>query len=204
MLGFEPKHSKDMSIRTLHRNWHNRTSCSCWFSWHHSDCVCQCILGSSLRDLPQQLKQRIRAKELHIRRKPSASASSNRHLRQYAKAGENLAWGFHSSRFLTKGFYPVNPLSYSEHASSTTRNGRIKNVLASFVLKCLAYQTVRKEDIDHMFSIAITDSVLAKYLGRSIFFIMAKDHIQAQDGSDSYTSIMLQHMQFLEDIASCQ
>jgi hypothetical protein len=53
-----------------------------------------------------------------------------------------------------------------------------------------------------MFSIAITDSVLAKCLGRSIFFVMAKDHIQAQDGSDSYTSIMLQRMKFLEDIAA--
>lgn len=160
------------------------------------------FLGSSLRDLPQQLKQSIRAKELHIRRVPSAFASSNRHLRQYAKAGANLAWGFHSLRFLTKGFYPVNPLSYSEHASSTTRNGRIKYVLASFVLKCVAYQTVRKEDIDHMFSIAITDSVLAKCLGRSTSFVMAKDHVQARDGSDSYTFIILQHMKFLEDLAA--
>jgi hypothetical protein len=160
------------------------------------------FLGSSIPDLPSEMKQSITAREVHIRKIPPTYTRSNRHLRQYCKAAANLHWGLHSLRFVTKRFYPINPLSYGDHQSSITQNGRIQHLLASYFLKCAANQTVKKEDIDHMFSIAITNSFLRKHLGASTSFAMTRDHIQASGDTESYTAIVLRNMALLEDVAA--
>ncbi|GAB5588043.1 hypothetical protein Unana1_02943 [Umbelopsis nana] len=165
-------------------------------------CTAQAFLGSSISDLPSEMKQSITAREVHIRKTPSTYTRSNRHLGQYCKAAASLHWGLHSLRFVTKGFYPINPLSYGDHQSSITLNGRIKHLLAAYFLKCAAYQTVKKEDIDHMFSIAITNSFLRKHLGPSMSFAMARDHLRASGDTESSTAIVLQYTAFFEEVAA--
>jgi hypothetical protein len=74
--------------------------------------------------------------------------------------------------------------------------------LAAYFLKCAAYQTVKKEDIDHMFSIAITNSFLRKNVGPSMSFAMTRDHLRASGDTQSYTAIVLRYVAFLEEVTA--
>ncbi|KAL1925860.1 hypothetical protein VTP01DRAFT_7284 [Rhizomucor pusillus] len=108
------------------------------------------FLGSSVSNLPQELKQPKVATDILIRSRCGKLCSSNRLLRQYGKSSANLAWSFHSLRFYLRAFYPFNPVAYADHRSALTSRSEHTHRLASFVVSCLAHRTARKGDCERL------------------------------------------------------
>lgn len=148
-------------------------------------CGSHAFLGSSISNLPPQLKQSQRASNIHIRVQPCRYTSSNRHIQQYCKAASGQAWALHSFRSVTKAFYPVNPLAYGDHLPSLTRNGRILHLLASYILSCAACQCARHEAIDSMFTLAFSDKKLAGHLESCQSFTASSEHLLESGDTDS-------------------
>lgn len=160
------------------------------------------FLGSSISSLPPELKENRISNTIHVRIQPAPFSTSNRHLRQYCKASANFPWSFHSLRYVTRGFYPVNPLAFANHLSSVTSNGGTIHMMASFFLSCAAKGRVTSAEVQNMFKLAARDRSISKHLSQSSTFASAATSLPTQHKAKmSYVVIVIQSLAFLESIA---
>lgn len=120
------------------------------------------FLGSSIKHLPVELRQPTTSMQILVRMKSAESSVSNRHLRQYAKMAAFHTWSFHSLRFATRDFYPVNPLAFGDHAVTINGLGGIPCRLASRFFLCVAKRRVCGSDIEYALMKAVSDPMLEK------------------------------------------
>lgn len=132
-----------------------------WGEWTSSEL--KPFLGSSIRGLPQSMKGSNTTTNIFVTATAQRSTFSTRLLREYGNMASNSALGCHSSQFANSGFYPVNPLQYDDHPATSSTNGRSINSIFSFILRCIAAGTVKKEDIVDLLRRAALIKELATY-----------------------------------------
>ncbi|KAI8143237.1 hypothetical protein BJV82DRAFT_105430 [Fennellomyces sp. T-0311] len=100
------------------------------------------FLGSSIPSIPKNMKQQRRTTDIYTLVQAPCTSTGTRLLRQYAKLQSGNMWSFSSLRFATKGFYPVNPLSYKSHTSQAIAMEKLCiHDLASLALRGVALPT---------------------------------------------------------------
>ena len=121
------------------------------------------FLGSSIPNLPIALQKESRSSSIYVKEDTAMSTFSNRHLRKYGKIAAAYKWSGHSDRFVSSGFYPVNPLQFTDHIVAH-KGISVVTQLASFFLTCLATKSATQEDWTRMLSIACTDVSINKLI----------------------------------------
>lgn len=102
------------------------------------------FLCSTVLNLTEDLKGRAGSKSstIYIRKLPAESATRARFLNQYNKVDSDRNWGFHSVNFMSKSYYPVNPLRFAGHSSGITKNTNSIYKFVSFVLRSFSFKNI--------------------------------------------------------------
>ncbi|KAJ8657323.1 hypothetical protein O0I10_006876 [Lichtheimia ornata] len=134
------------------------------FFGHHDHPAVKGFLGSSIKDLPHELRQSQSSTHILIRKTPATFTRSNRHLRQYAKSSSSFLWSLHSHRFVSQECYPVNPLAFGDHPITRKGRGGASSRVASMIMKCISKKRISKNELDMMLMKLASDSSMKKVI----------------------------------------
>ncbi|KAG2211374.1 hypothetical protein INT45_013598 [Circinella minor] len=116
----------------------------------HKERITSAFLGSSIPDLPDDLKKSKKSNYILFRKTATKFSQTQRMLRQYAKCSSKQQWSLVSTHYSTKGFYPVTAINFNQHTYFRNKTKSLTYVLASYSIQCITKTTTHKEDIISM------------------------------------------------------